>query len=347
MAIAIDHLRRRPPGEKTLLYLDQSTLSDVACNPDFVELKALLLEGVRNDRLICPWSSEHHSETYDAKRWKEIDALGDELSMGIRFRSDEEITYAELYAAAAQFSEDAQRDVWREAFSLDPHTPPDILFPGGLRVRAYFPPGEIDKEDTAYTRSLENEAMTAIYEDVRKRGFTYEEQVEREFEEMIYWRLGPLTNPERYKAQLLSKGDALAAEVGAGVVDVSAGSAYGVATTVSMRKLQLDRLVERYAKVGEKLGEFVSSAALRNMPSMRYPALLRAGLALTPNRKAKRGDGFDLSHLMKGLSRCDIATADSGMVQLVKNFKLIPSDCAVFAARDREGLTAAIAALEK
>jgi hypothetical protein len=45
---------------------------------------------------------------------------------------------------------------------------------------------------------------------------------------------------------------------------------------------------------------------------------------------------------MKGLSRCDIVTADSGMVQLVTDFKLVPPDCRVFKANNREGLTSAV-----
>src|SRR6188472_4256138 len=86
MALAVDLLRRRPESTKTLIYLDQSTLSNLACDPDFYELRDMLVENVKEDRLLCPWSMDHHSETFDAKRWEEIRKLGDELSMGIRLR---------------------------------------------------------------------------------------------------------------------------------------------------------------------------------------------------------------------------------------------------------------------
>jgi hypothetical protein len=343
MAIDVDPLFRRPKGEKTLVYLDQSTLSDLACNLAFADLRTLLLEGVEADRLLCPWSPEHRSESYDAKRWKEIADLGDELSMGIHFRFDEEINYAELYAAAAEFSgEEPLGPQWREAFSESPHASRESLYPGGLRVRVSSPPGEIDKEDTAYTRGLEDARMTAVYAKARAEGHSFEEQTEREFQEMVYWRLGPLTDPDRYRRDLLVKGLASQKEAEAGIVDVSVGSAYGLASSVALRRSHTDRLVERYPKVGEDAAGFVASPALRTMPSLRYPALLRAGLAMTPNRKAKRGDGFDLSHLMKGLSRCDIVTADSGMTQMVTGFKLVPAGCSIFRTGDREGLTAAV-----
>jgi hypothetical protein len=80
------------------------------------------------------------------------------------------------------------------------------------------------------------------------------------------------------------------------------------------------------------------------MPALRYPALLRAGLALTRNRVAKPGDGYDIDHLTCGLSRCDIVTADAGMTQLVRNLKLAPDGCQVFGTRDMDGLHRAVEA---
>jgi hypothetical protein len=343
MAVDTQPLRRRPDGDKALLYLDQSTLSDLACNPDFSALKDLLREGVEADRLLCPWSPEHHAETYGAKRWKEIADLGDELSMGISFRFDEEINHREIHRAAAEFSSvDPPTPIWREAFSEDPHTPREQLYPSGLRVRAFLPPGEIDEEDRTYTRSMEDERMTAAYAQARKEGLTFEVRTEQEFEEIIYWRLGPLTDPNRYQRELVAKALAWKKEADAGIVDVATGSAYGLATSMSERKIHAEHLIRRYPKVAEDLAGFVGSPALRSMPSLRYPAFLRAALALTPNRKAKQGDGYDLSHLMKGLSRCDIVTADSGMVELVTGFKLVPTGCRVFRGNDVEGLTAAV-----
>jgi hypothetical protein len=211
-------------------------------------------------------------------------------------------------------------------------------------VRVSFPPGDIDEEDTAYTRGLEDERMTATYAELRSRGYTFEQQAERELEAMIYWRLGPLTEPERFQQELLTKALAWQKEAETEKIDISTGSAYGLATAVSTRRIQIDHLVERYPKVGEDVAAFIASESLRNMPSLRCPALLRASLALTSNRKAKQGDGFDLGHLMKGLSRCDIVTADSGMTQMVTGFKLVPSGCRIFRAGDLEGLTAAIKA---
>ncbi len=72
------------------------------------------------------------------------------------------------------------------------------------------------------------------------------------------------------------------------------------------------------------------------MPALRYPALLRAGLAVARNRRAKPGDGYDIDHLTVGLSRCDIVTADGGMTQLVTNHQLVPPDCRIFSTREMQ-----------
>ncbi len=205
-----------------------------------------------------------------------------------------------------------------------------------------IPPGEIDKESTTYTRELENERMTAIYAKARELGRTFEQQAECEFAEMLYWRLGPLSDPTRFRGDLARKALIWEQEAKAGVVDVTVGSAYGLASSMAERRIQIDHLVGRYPKIAADVEAFLGSAVLRNMPSLRYPALLRAGLVLTPKRKAKRGDGFDLSHLMKGLSRCDIVTADGGMTQMVSGFKLTPDGVSLFRSADRKGFQSSI-----
>jgi hypothetical protein len=80
------------------------------------------------------------------------------------------------------------------------------------------------------------------------------------------------------------------------------------------------------------------------MPSLMLFAYLRAGLAVTPRRTAKPGDGYDINHLIHGLSRCDIVTADRGMVEMVRARRLVPSGCQVFESSDTDGLTAALKA---
>jgi len=103
-------------------------------------------------------------------------------------------------------------------------------------------------------------------------------------------------------------------------------------------------LAERYPAINEHPEDFRRSEALRWMPTLRYPALLRAALTTARNRKARPGDELDVEHLIRGLSRCDIATADRSMAHLVRERKLVPQRCQLISGS--EGPDVIIAALD-
>ena len=83
----VNHLRRRPVGPRLLVLLDQSTLSELACNEKYAKTRELLASGVDACKLICPGSPGVDDETFAAEGiWQDISDLQDELSMGINFR---------------------------------------------------------------------------------------------------------------------------------------------------------------------------------------------------------------------------------------------------------------------
>jgi hypothetical protein len=105
MDIDVNRLRRRPPGPKVLVQLDQSLLSDLACDDRCAATRELLVTSVRGDKLICPESPGAVDETLDAeKSWKAISDLQDELSMGVSFLDDRTIARIEAFVAAANFA---------------------------------------------------------------------------------------------------------------------------------------------------------------------------------------------------------------------------------------------------
>jgi hypothetical protein len=67
---------------------------------------------------------------------------------------------------------------------------------------------------------------------------------------------------------------------------------------------------------------------------LRYPALLRAALTTARNRKAQPADELDVEHLVRGLSRSDITTADRSMAYIVRERKLIPQRCQLVSGRE-------------
>jgi len=90
--------------------------------------------------------------------------------------------------------------------------------------------------------------------------------------------------------------------------------------------------------------ELFCGAQLRSMPTMALYAYLRAALACVPGRTAKKGDRYDVNHLICGMSRCDTVTADRGMYEMVRSRKLLPQGCSLYESSDVDGLRNAIAA---
>lgn len=344
VTIDVSALRRRPPGPRVLVYLDQSTVSALATEERFSGLREFLRGVVQEGRLVCPESVGHTGETIAASRsWEDIIKLTDELSMGIRFRGDSELADHEVHAAASAFCGHPPRELWREAFHTDPHTDRDKLFAGGFRVRSYFPPDEHRLAEVAYSKDLEAK-LEEVYASVRREGMSFDEQVEREFSEMVYWKLGPLVNPERFGNQMARRSAGLMGDWMKDVVDISPGSAYNAYMSVAEGKMRAQHLLERFPELRGREHEFAGSPELRNMPSLRYPAIFRAALATMRGRRPKRGDGHDIEHLTKGLSRCDIVTADAGMTQLANGHQLVAADCQLLRFNDIDGLIAAVEA---
>ena len=332
-----NELRRRDQGDRIRLYLDQSTTSRLVDDPARAALREVLIEGVRSERMVCPYSSEHTAESILAEDLYEyLDRLYEELCMGIDFHDDDYITWAEIHAAAAEFAGEPGRPMWKEAFRTDPDTPREKLFPGGFRVIARLP--HTDDLVRAEVQHAKRATLAVdVYEEARAAGYSFEQQAEREFRATILRELSPLVWHDHFLQQLAAAVDEFE-KAPPGFDPLQPGNPFLRVQSLGMKKARVERLIERYPVVAERPEEFARSPTLARMPMMRYPAMLHAALAVTPGRKAKPSDRFDISHLTKGLSRCDIVTADSGMAQLCRDFRLIPDDCHLFGARELDAL---------
>jgi hypothetical protein len=322
----------------------------LATEKNHAGLLELLRTEVNAGRLICPTSSSHEDETArvhirDQGLWKEIDGLADELSVGIGFRGEEEIEFAEIHAAAAAFEGHEGRPIWEETFRTDPNTPRDELFfgfgGGQIRVRAYFEPDETVHEEVAHERSKETD-LDKAYAELREKGFSFEEMAEGNLEQMISWKLGPVLAPEEFASHYLERGVTLTREVEATEFDISAGSPYNRFMAFGTRRIQIERLVERYPEIARRPDEFRQFEPLRSLPTLAFPALFRAALAAHPGRRARPSDGYDIAHLTHGLSRCELVSADAGMAQLIRDFRLAPAGCQVFSYREFDNLATSV-----
>lgn len=312
---------------------------------------ASLRASVEGGDALCLRSQEHRDETLLATRemWDAIDSLGDELATGVEFRAREEIQWNEIHAAAAEFlGISAPRDeVWREAFWEDPQTPRDRLFTdflgSAVRVRVRSEPADWQIAEVDREKSKESQALEQAYaHDRAAAGGSFDRLAEAYLRENIRWTVGLLADPhwfaahyERLQAGLRHSADLINP-------DISPGSPFTRFQAFTDKGSQTKSLIDRFPALRRSSEEFTASDELRHVPSIAYPAILRAGLAALSQRRAKPGDGYDIAHLAQGLSRCDVVTADSGMAQLCRDRKLVPSSCRLLSYRELEQLPAAI-----
>jgi hypothetical protein len=186
--------------------------------------------------------------------------------------------------------------------------------------------------------------MVQAYAELRAEGRSFEEMAEANTVAMLNWKLGPLFDPERFHAEVERRKAELVAEwATTNTPNLAPGSPTNRYLSFAIRMTHTNTFVERFPELVERAGEFGASSELRSLPTLRYPALLRAALAAEPaERKARPSDGYDIEHLTIELSRCDIVTADGAMTRIARERDLIHDGCQLFEFRDVAGLTAAV-----
>lgn len=336
----IDALRRRPAGDRKLVYLDQSTLSSLALDDDHSELMKFLDQAVRTERIVCLGAPEHEDESLVAPDRDAIQKVRRTLSMGIGFLGWQEILWKEVRAIAGEFVAGAPVvPDWREAFRKDPQTPRGKLYPGGMQVSVDMGVPDWRVDSVAKQKELEL-TLDKPYEVDRAKGWSFETLAAAFFNDMVNIHLRPLFDWKTYSDMFLDLGDQVFEGDPTVVTDEDMNKIHRLMDLQEMRR-NVDYLFESYPGIANDIMGF--KLALTRSPMIAFPALLRSGIVATPRRKAKRGDGFDIKHLTNALSRCDFVTCDAGMAQLCKNFKLVPAGCQVFSYREQQALVAAIA----
>ena len=229
--------------------------------------------------------------------------------------------------------------VWEEAFTTNPDTSRDELFTeflgGHIRVRAVLPPIELEREEVTRQKAIA-ERMNEAYQELRRAGFSSEELAEANLQGMFRWKLGPLLDQTGFSQDLAVARRRLA--------DDPSPLTLGRVQTLATRLASVTELAEQYPAIAERPEDFRASEALRCTPTFRYPALLGAALTTVRNRKAQPGDELDVEHLVRGLSRSDIATADRSIAYIMRERKLIPQRCQLVSGR--EGPDGIIGALD-
>jgi hypothetical protein len=331
-----------------IVYLDQSSLSRMIREPEvFDPLRKLLIGAVHSGRVICPRSPAHADESVLAQphTWLELDQLAHDLSPGVRFLTAREIENNEIRAAARELLAKDPEESWPEAFTADPHTSTDptiTIFRSQVTVRPLLPPTDLDRAEVIHEKDKET-ALTDAYREVRER-YSFQEICQANLGALLEWKLGPLASTSKFLTLLRRREREVAEEQARGRNPLRPGSALSQLHAVHQRAIFITELVRELPELRCRDAEFFESRELRTLPSLMLQAYLRAGLEATAGRRAKPSDAYDVVHLAHGLSRCDLVTADRGMVEMVGVHGLVSRDVTLFESSDVDGLIGAVRA---
>lgn len=181
----------RQRGRKKIVYLDQNWLSDMTkaylnegARVDkgyFTQLFMAMQRGIAEDRIICPTSPLHESESnFSSRLSTDLRSMDNGLSRGLSFDYSHEICDRQLLEAASKFAEvdTVEEPWWQIPFNRDPDLPdstsPRLTSP--LEVFLTVQPHVNEK------RRVRNEVATPMYRQYKKtrteRNLSYSKEVE-------------------------------------------------------------------------------------------------------------------------------------------------------------------------
>jgi hypothetical protein len=335
--------RRRPPCRRILIYLDTSTLGELACgNPAAQGLSDVLLGAIESERAICvgsPW----HEDEIALLAWadQQVKALRT-YTLDLRMRHEEELIVRELDAAAREFSGQARECPWDEAFEDDPDKPPLQPFQAQyLNERLSFEAARGLRDEAQHDRRT-SESLTDAHMELRQRGLSWEEVAAGNLDAQVAYFLGPLADPA-----FLEKAEARQRELAREWLRSGVNTEAGSATRKYLRFAQVAstalHLRDKYPAIAADPAGFCESDAVRGLPTVRLFSFLLAALSVDGRQtKPSASDLHDLRHLTYGLSRCDIVTADRRSCALVRQRDLVPEEVELVEATNFDEITRAV-----
>ena len=339
----VDGCRRRPNCQRRLIYLDTSTVGELAVrNPAAEPLAKALGTAIERERAICvgsPW----HDDEMAMLVWADphVQTLRT-YTLDLRMRHEDQLIGRELHAAARQFSGERCEITWREAFRHDPDDPPLTPFQASyLNERQRFERPAALREDVEHDRST-SESLTEAHVELRGAGLSWEDVALGNLDAQVKYYLGLLADP-----RFLEKAEARQADLVREWLTGSVGMEPGSPTRRYLRSAEVasaaSRLREQYPAVAEDPSGFCASDEVRQLPTMRLFSFLLAALSVDGRQtKPSASDLHDLRHLTYGLSRCDVVTADKRSCRLARKRGLVPPSVRLIEATSFDDIADAV-----
>ena len=328
-------------GQKKIVYLDQNWLSDMAkAHLDnnrrvdklyFTELFKDIQRAISQDKIVCPSSPLHESESNLSSQWNvDIRSMDNAISRGLSFKPSEEICYGQLLEAASKFAgaESSVKPWWRIPFNRDPdllnRDPdlPDSTFPRAeSALEVFLTVQKLVDED----RRIRNEVAAPMYKQYKEvraeQNPSYRDEVEFSRIQLFHEHFFVFDNAESVLKQACPDWDIVHSSV------------------FQERRLRLAELEQICNRAGG-IAPFLSSRDFKNTPYLSIRSKLMAADSIHHRiRKPEKSllDDFDMAATV--VPYVDVFATENYLAELLRKTGVAKDyGCNVYTMRQKSML---------
>ena len=321
-------------GQKKVVYLDQNWLSDMAKahldsdvrvdKPYFTELFEDIQRAILEDKIVCPTSPLHESESNLSSRLNvEIRSMNNALSRGLSFNSSEEICHKQLLEAASKFagSEASDEPWWWTPFNHDPDLP-DSMFPRAESALEVFLTVQKLVDENRRIRNEVTAPMYKQYKDGRaEHNLSYCDEVEFSRIQLFREHYFVFDNAESVLKQAYPDWDVVHS------------------TVFQERRLRLAEL-EQICDMAGGIGHLLSSSYLKDTPYLSIRArLMAADIVCYATRKPEGSLLADFDMAAAVVPYVDVFATENYLAELLRQTGVARDyGCNVYTMRQKDML---------
>lgn len=321
-------------GAKTVLYLDQNWLSNIAKaytnnsksgeQSYYLTLSEAIQEGVRTNQLACPTSQFHETESsFSAKVRDSFWYIARRISDGLSFNSPIPIQHAQLIEAASKFAGKDLPDTpwWSIPFNKDPDMPASNLSDGPLRIHLSL---DMLAEEEKRVRDDITTPLYRRYKETRRAAnFCYAEEIQFSMVQLFAEGHTPLGLQKA--AQLLDENTSYLK----GLYDIAVLDS-------ANRYWELAKVCDDHGEIGA----FLQSPQFSNVPFLSiYARLMSADIVNYPYRNPEASLKEDFSIVATVVPYVNILATDNYIAELIKQTRIDQEcNCQTFTMRQKENL---------
>ena len=319
---------------KNIVYLDQNWLSDMTkahLDGDtrvdkgyFTELFKVIQKAIIADKVVCPTSPIHESESnFSSRLSADLRSVDNGLSRGLSFNYSHEICDRQLLEAASKFAgvDTLEEAWWQVPFNRDP----DLLDSTFSRDTSTLEAFLTVQPHVNEKRRVRNEVAAPMYEQYKEtrveRGLSYGDEVEYNRIQLFREHFYIFDNAELILKQVSTLWEPMV-------------------STIHNERLQRLAELAKICDLGNGIAQFMSSREIANTPFLSIRAkLMAADIVYHPVRKPEASllDDFDMAAMI--VPYVDVFATENYLAELLRTTG-VASDyvCNVYRMRQKDNL---------